>query len=197
MKLDVATANTTRIPNVGRIAERIVSNELEFRGFRVTDLNRDGSAANADLLAVRAERIWQIQVKGASEDQGSWVQYGFCTNKIVADRREPMFNRHPSFYKADIVVLVSVKSPTDYCCIVLPVAVAEEAAQINLDREYRTPTRLGKPKKPSFVWFDLDYTSPRITGERRASLEKEREILNRYRSKWEIFTDAGATAATA
>jgi len=25
--------------NVGRIAERIVSNELEFRGFRVNDLN--------------------------------------------------------------------------------------------------------------------------------------------------------------
>jgi hypothetical protein len=37
--------------NVGRIAERIVANELEARGFRVTDLNRQGLAANADLLA--------------------------------------------------------------------------------------------------------------------------------------------------
>jgi hypothetical protein len=36
--------------NVGRIAERIVSNELEARGFRVSDLNSDGAAANADLL---------------------------------------------------------------------------------------------------------------------------------------------------
>ena len=37
--------------NVGQIAERIVSNELEARGFRVSDLNRDGLSANADLLA--------------------------------------------------------------------------------------------------------------------------------------------------
>ena len=27
--------------NVGRIAERIVSNELEYRGFRVSDLNKE------------------------------------------------------------------------------------------------------------------------------------------------------------
>ena len=39
--------------NVGRIAERIVANELEFRGFRVSDLNREGTSANADLLAAR------------------------------------------------------------------------------------------------------------------------------------------------
>jgi methanogenic corrinoid protein MtbC1 len=35
--------------DVGRIAERIVANELEARGFRVSDLNSDGTAANADL----------------------------------------------------------------------------------------------------------------------------------------------------
>ena len=50
--------------NVGRIAERIVSNELEARGFRVSDLNSDGTATNADLLAVSPNRTLQIQVKG-------------------------------------------------------------------------------------------------------------------------------------
>jgi hypothetical protein len=32
--------------NVERIASRIVANELEFRDFRVTDLNKDGLSAN-------------------------------------------------------------------------------------------------------------------------------------------------------
>ena len=43
-----------------------------------------------------------------------------------------MFNRHSSFYKAETVVLVSVKSPSLYCCIILPVDVAEKAAQMTL-----------------------------------------------------------------
>ena len=43
-----------------------------------------------------------------------------------------MFNRIASFYKADFVVLVAVKSPKEYSCVVLPVETAETAAQINL-----------------------------------------------------------------
>ena len=70
--------------NVGRIAERIVSNELEARGFRVSDLNRDGVAANADLLAVHPDRVCQVQVKSAANKKGEgqkkdepwWIQYG-------------------------------------------------------------------------------------------------------------------------
>jgi hypothetical protein len=52
--------------NVGRIAERIVANELEFRGFRVGDLNKEGISANADLIAVKDGEPRQTQVKGAS-----------------------------------------------------------------------------------------------------------------------------------
>ena len=37
-----------------RIAERIVSNELEYRGFRVSDLNKEGTSA---CLIVRAASI--------------------------------------------------------------------------------------------------------------------------------------------
>jgi hypothetical protein len=55
--------------NVGRIAERIVSNELEFRGFRVSDLNSAGLSANADLLAAGHGKVWQIQVKGATNTE--------------------------------------------------------------------------------------------------------------------------------
>ena len=133
--------------NVGRIAERIVSNELEFLGFRVSDLNKEGTSANADLLAAKDGKTWQIQVKGATYD-GWWFGYGYCTEAIIAGKgtgEGRMFNRcsTSSFYRAEIVVLVSVKSPREYSCLVLPVETAEKAAQENLDREYRTLTKKG------------------------------------------------------
>jgi hypothetical protein len=113
----------------------------------VSDLNRDGTASNADLLPARRKRVWQIQVKGAANksEEPWWVQYGFCTDEII-DGKAPMFNRAFSFYEADAVILVAVRSPKDYRCVVLPVEAAEEAAQKNLDREYRTLTRKGPGK---------------------------------------------------
>ncbi len=120
--------------NVGRIAERIVANELEWRGFKVSDLNKDGLSPNADLIAAAGGKTWQVQVKGATNSGDKWwAEYGFCTVEIM-DGDAPMFNRRESFYKADIVVLVAVRSPREYRCIVLTTADAERAAQINRSR---------------------------------------------------------------
>jgi hypothetical protein len=68
-----------------------------------------------------------------------------CNDATIANT-EPMFNRHPdgSFYKAEIVALVCVKSPNEYRCIVLPVETAEKAAQVNLDR-YFNASHQGRP----------------------------------------------------
>jgi hypothetical protein len=171
--------------NVGRIAERIVSNELEFRGFRVSDLNKEGTSANADLLAARDGKTWQIQVKGATEDNGWWWSYGHCSEAVIAG--EPMFNHSATsrFYKAEIVVLVSVKSPKEYSCVVLPVEIAEKAAQMNLDREYRTKKKDGGSRKPGPVWISF-WTPPRIDALRKALLEKEQELLKPYLDKWDL-----------
>jgi hypothetical protein len=119
--------------NVGSIAERIVSNELEYRGYRVSNLNKEGLSANADLLAVKNGMTWQIQVKGSTfSDCDFWFGYGQA-NEAMIEGTEPAFNkRSTKFYKAEVVVLVSVKSPSQYQCLVLPVDVAEQAAQINL-----------------------------------------------------------------
>ena len=177
--------------NVGRIAECIVANELEARGFLVSDLNREGRAENADLLAVGDKHVWQIQVKGAANksDERWWVQYGFCTDEII-DRKQPMFNRRLSFYKAHVVVLVAVRSPREYRCVVLPVEAAEQAAQKNLDREYRIPTRKGGRKKPFKVWV---YLEPLIRDGRQSSalLAEESKILEKYREKrgWNVLTE--------
>ena len=84
--------------NVERIASRIVANELEFRDFRVTDLNKDGLSANVDLLAASGGRCLQIQVKGASQTKKPngwedwWVGYGYADAKVVAGSKQ-MFNR--------------------------------------------------------------------------------------------------------
>lgn len=169
--------------NVGRIAERIVANELEFRGFRVSDLNSDGTAANSDLLAVSSSQTLQFQVKGSSNTSRYWwLGYGNCTAEIIANKNITMFNRRSSFYKATHVVLVAIRSPKDYCCIVLPVDVAEEAAQVNLDTEYRKENQSGEPMKPGKVFIELDLRpkAKALTIERRA---KERAILESYRDE--------------
>jgi hypothetical protein len=177
--------------NVGRLSERIVANELEWRGYKVSDLNKDGLSPNADLLAARGGKTWQVQVKGATNaSEKWWVEYGFCTVEII-ERRAPMFNRRESFYKADIVVLVAVRSPREYRCVVLSAADAERAAQINLDRGYRTPTREGEKKKPHKVWVRLQ-PAPREDKrslEARKLLEKERRILHRGEgdTAWQIL----------
>jgi hypothetical protein len=102
-------------------------------------LNKEGTSANADLLAARGGKTWQIQVKGATEGgDGWWVNYGFGYQEVT-DGHKKMYNSVDSFYKAEVVVLVSVKSASDYRCVVLPVAEAEKAAQLNLDHSYRNP----------------------------------------------------------
>lgn len=103
--------------NVGRIAERIIANELEARGFRVSDLNSSRRVApNADLLAVSRRLNWQFQVKGSANrvKDAWWVNYGFCTQQIIDDRSQPMFNRRDSFYEATHVALVGVRAPAVY-----------------------------------------------------------------------------------
>jgi hypothetical protein len=186
----VESAPTVARQNVGRLAERIVANELEWHVFRVSDLNKDGLSPNADLIAAAHAKVWQIQVKGASNLGNAlwWVQYGYCNLEII-EGRTPMFNRLDSFYKADIVVLAAIRSPREYRCIVLTAADAENAAQINLEHDYRTLTRRGEKKKPHKVWSYLEPAprEHRKPPEARNLIEREREILRRGEDAWHIL----------
>jgi hypothetical protein len=176
--------------NVGRIAERIVASELEARGFRVSDLNSDGIAANADLIISGRGVTRQIQVKGATNGDRAWVQYGFCNDEIIKNSKSKMFNRRKSFYKADFVVLVGIRSVTDYRCVILPIREAEKAAQANLDREYRTPTLSGQERKPHKVWAWLDPAplEHKRTPDTLKLVRKERAILSKYEGDWGVLT---------
>ena len=179
--------------NVGRIAERSVSNELEYRGFRVSDLNKEGTSANADLIAAKNGRAWQIQVKGATWD-GWWFGYGYCTDEIIGGR-EKMFNRAKNnFYKAEFVVMVCVKSPCDYQCLVAPVDIAEKAAQVNLKASFRSLTRGGVRHKPGKVWVSLELGYCTSRDEQKRTLrEEEQRILEPYLGNWECLEGLAST----
>jgi hypothetical protein len=113
------------------------------------------------------------------------VQYGYCDADSIA-KKQPIFNRVASFYKADIVALVAVRTPNEYCCVLLPVDKAEEAVQLNLDRDYRTLTLKGAPRRPHKIWVYLDKT-PRFRDQtRRPLFDQELNILNAYMNKWDI-----------
>lgn len=177
--------------NVGRIAERIVANELEYQGFRVSDLNKEGTSANADLIAAKNGKTWQVQVKGASYEEGYaegwWFSYGYCDREIIADRNLKMFNRKKGFYFADIVVMVCVKTPKEYKCLIMPINEAEKAAQMNLDYAYRTKKLDGSDKKPNKVWVGFHYV-PAKTREasKRDRMLEEQAFLEPYLDNWAI-----------
>ena len=171
--------------NVGRIAERIVSNELESRGFRVSDLNKEGTSANADLLAAKDGKTWQIQVKGATHTSkdGWWVNYGFCDDAIIDGQKE-MFNVANSFYKAEIVVLVCVKGPAEYRCVVFPLKAARDAVKLNLDYAYRTLNKDGSRRKPGRLWVSLDYIPRARDPSRIPLLEAEQKLVKQFDGNW-------------
>jgi len=182
----MAEGKITKI-NIGRIAERIAANELESRGFHVTDLNKDGIKANADLLAVKGGKTWQIQVKGSTWDQGWWFNYGFCTEELIRDEKKSVFNRVDSFYVAQIVVLICVKSLVEYVCIVLPLSEAERAAQLNL-RLFRMKKSDGSAKQPHKMWCDLNYI-PKTSPQREEILRQQQEIIQKHEKAWDMLTD--------
>jgi len=144
--------------NVGKISERIIANELESCGFLVRDLNLEGISANADLLAIKYQFVWQIQVKGSTYDEtypnhGWWFQYGYCHEEHIYNPDAKMFNRAKGPFKANVVAMVCVRSPYEYKCILLPVEEVEDAARINLNYAYRTKKKDDTDKKPNKVWF--------------------------------------------
>jgi hypothetical protein len=176
--------------NVGRIAERIVANELEYRGFRVSDLNKEGVSANADLLAVKGGKGWQIQVKGASFDtnysNGWWFSYGYCNEEIIRNPDLSMFNRRKSFYNAEIVVSICVKKPNEYHCLILPVEQAEKAAQMNLNYAYRTKKKDGSDKKPNKVWVGFRFVPNTPDEQKRLRMADEQKFLEPFIDNWDF-----------
>jgi hypothetical protein len=99
-----------------------------------------------------------------------------------------MFNRvTASFYKADTVALLAVRTPNEYRAVVLPVAEAEVAAQINLDHAFRTLTLKGEARSPDAkAWVYLDKIPNAKDATRQPLLANELKILQPYIDNWNI-----------
>jgi len=90
-------------------------------------------------------------------------------------------------YEANTVALVAVRTPNEYRVVILPVADAEAAAQINLNHAFRTLMLNGGTRSPdakASVYLD------RIPNVRDATrqplLEDELKILRPYIDTWNI-----------
>ena len=162
---------------VGRIAERIVANEFEARGFRVSDLNKEGVAANADLLAVSTTQTLQVQVKGATNPPKSrwWVGYGHFSAEYIEGETPRWFNRKETFYIANVVVLVAVRSQIEYSCIILPIKVAERAAGLHRDNFRERGWWKGGRTHMSL--------EPPPRAKETEHIKNERKLLARYRDE--------------
>ena len=84
------------------------------------------------------------------------------------------------------MILVSVKSASDYKCVILPVDEAEAAAQLSLDHSFRNLKQDGSKKKPGKVWVYLDRIAKVRDQTRLAALKKEQEILKKYIGNWDL-----------
>lgn len=172
--------------NVGRIAERIAMNELEARGFHITDLAyMSKTAANVDFIASKNGRSINVQVKGATWKDGgrAGIHYGYCDDAAIEKRRS-MFNSKVDFaFKAEVIILVAVNSPSKYRAIVMPVEDAERAAQINLDGYHRQEKVKGGKRAPSKIWTDLE--GPVKPRKANPFKEEEREYIKKFEGLWD------------
>jgi hypothetical protein len=175
--------------NIGKIAERITMNEFEFNGYRATDLNKDGLSPNADILVVKNGKAWQVQVKGSANKPTEpwWINYGYCDQSMIQDRSAQAFNkRSDSYYRASHIAFVAARSPSQYRCLIVPVATAEMAVQLALDRSYRQPRkRDGGQYKPGKMWVSIEPSS-RTNSER---MEGERKLLLPFENHWELESE--------
>lgn len=175
--------------NVGRIAERIAMNELEAHGFHIIDLAyMSKTFANVDFIASKGGRAFNVQVKGASNNVSSRraIHYGFCDDDIVAGTTKMFNGKADAPLKADVVVFMALRSPSDYWALVMPVDRAEAAAQINLDRYYRQPKANGEARKPHKVWVDLE-RSKKARKQADESTGRERALLLAHLNAWDLL----------
>jgi hypothetical protein len=74
--------------NVGRIAELIVTNELESRGFRVSDLNKEGTSANPKTVPILVKRLIKQLPQNGKETAPKKVSISAQTS-ITTGKRPP------------------------------------------------------------------------------------------------------------
>ena len=133
-------------PNaVKALGERIVANELTFRGWLAVNTNSgEENSPNIDLIALKDEKRVTIQVKTTSARSHKGQHFmgyykeggGYFNTK-----------NGPS---CDFVVAVYVYSPARYSCLVLRTGDAEQMCRQHGNYWVNVPKRNGERRSPKF-----------------------------------------------
>jgi hypothetical protein len=128
-------------PRLGAIGEELVNYNLLARDWDVTNLNAVGNnRPNADLLAVKDNKVVRIQVKTSKyidAVQLGWIgEEGTNVNSKVGD-------------PADFFALVGHEAPNKYSIVIVP-------AEYMKNWEHRNRlahAKHGRTKNPGYVYF--------------------------------------------
>lgn len=149
------------------IGERLVSNELTFRGWTVINANAgEQNAPNIDLIALNKKNRITIQVKcstAKSHKDQHFFGYSGSKGKLFNTKDGP---------EADFIVSIYVHSPCQYSCLVLPTKTAERACQKHREYWQDNPKRDGGKRSENFPIF--------------LNLKKD-DSLEKYADAWELI----------
>jgi hypothetical protein len=158
-------------PRLGAIGEELVKYNLLARDWDVINLNAVGNnRPNADLLAVKGNKVVRIQVKTSKymdAVQLGWIgERGTNVNSKVGD-------------PADFFALVGHAAPNKYSIVIVP---AEHMKNWE-DRCRQTHAEHGRMKNPGYVYF----------GERerktKFEINKSGEEFSRFKDAWNLLDE--------
>ncbi len=114
-------------PNaVKAIGERIVANELTYRGWLAVNTNSgEENSPNIDIIALKDGKRVTIQVKSTN---AKCKNHSYHLGRYQKDDGECYFNTKAGV-KADFVVAVYLFSPNNYSCLITPIKEAESMCQ--------------------------------------------------------------------
>ena len=89
------------------------------------------------------------------------------------------------------IILVCVKSPQEYRCLVLPLTIAERAAQLNLEHSFRLPRANQAKKKPGKMWVSPDYPAVSRNPNKIPLIGQEIALVLPYKNAWHLLDEGG------
>ena len=116
---DINKKNNSRSKAIG---ERIIANELTYKGWLVVNANSgEQNAPNLDLIAIKDNKRITIQVKSSDGGNLFLLGWGFNENKKYFNTKNGP--------KTDFIATVIIEAPSKYKYLILPVKKAEEIAK--------------------------------------------------------------------
>ncbi len=160
-----------RNPRLGAIGEELVKYNLLARDWDVINLNAVGNnRANADLLAVKRNKVVRIQVK--TSKYKDYVQLGWIGEEgtnINTKEGNP----------ADFFILVGHLAPNNYVIVIIPADYMRDWE----DRNRRAHAEHGRKKNPGYVYFGVRERKTKF------GINKSGAEFAKYLDAWDLLEE--------